>query len=126
MTTTLVPAANGHRAPNGRFLPGNPGGPGNPFVKQVAALKGALYESLTPHDIRAIMQKMRDRALAGDVAAARLVLEYTLGRPVQGSTASALDAEITQRLNYDALTDDELKTLIRLQDKAQVLPGNAD
>jgi hypothetical protein len=117
MTTTLAPVTTNGRGSNGRFLPGNPGGPGNPYVKQVAALKAALYESLTTDDIRAVMWKMREEALAGDVAAARLLLEYAIGKPLPGTTASALDAELAEQLNYDALTVDDLMALAKIQEK---------
>jgi hypothetical protein len=119
VTNALVPAPNGHRDCNGRFLKGNPGGPGNPFVRQVAALKAALFEALTREDVGAVMRTMRDKALSGDVAAARLMLEYSVGKPLPGSTASALDAEITEQLNLDALTPDELHALLQLQQKMQ-------
>jgi hypothetical protein len=119
MTTALAPAPNGHREASGRFLKGNPGGPGNPYVKQVAALKASLYEALTPADIRAVMAKMRDEALAGSVAAARLLLEYSIGRPLPGTTASVLDAQLAERLNYGALTADEMKTLLALVEKME-------
>jgi hypothetical protein len=117
MTMILLPAPNGHRDGNGRFLKGNPGGPGNPYVRQVARLKAALYEALTEDDIRAVVRTMRDKALRGDAAAARLVLEYAVGKPLPGTTASALDAEVTERMNWDALSNDELKELMRLQAK---------
>jgi hypothetical protein len=119
MTTTLMPAPASYRGENGRFLKGNPGGPGNPYVKQVAQLKAALFEALTTDDIQAVMRRMRDAALAGDVAAARLLLEYTVGKPLPGGTASALDAELTERLNTDALSNDDLQTYIRLMEKMQ-------
>jgi hypothetical protein len=50
-----------------------PGGPGNHYVRQVARLKSALYEVLTQEDVIAVAKRMLSKALAGDVAAARLI-----------------------------------------------------
>ena len=119
MVNTLAPASNGYRGENGRFLKGNAGGPGSPYVKQVAALKASLYEALTPADINAIMQRMLAEAVAGNVPAARLVLEYSVGKPLPGSTASALDGEMMAKLNFDRLTADELASLLALHQKLE-------
>ena len=123
MVNTLATAPNEYRGENGRFLRGNPGGPGSPHSKQVAQLRAALFESLTREDIWAVMRKMRDRALDGDVPAARLLLEYSIGRPPSGCTAGALDAEltggVTEKLLAERLTPDELTTLLKLYEKAR-------
>ena len=65
----------------GRFVRGNSGGPGNPFARQVAELRKAMLEAVTVSRIRNIAESMIQRAESGDVAAARLVLQYTLGKP---------------------------------------------
>ena len=43
---------------------GNPGGPGNPFARQLAALRQAAMAAITPDDVRAIIAKMAELALA--------------------------------------------------------------
>ena len=35
----------GERGEDGRFLPGNAGGPGNPYARKVAALRGSLINA---------------------------------------------------------------------------------
>ena len=115
-TTALTPAPNGHRDGSGRFLPGNPGGPGNPLARQIGRLRSALHEALTVEDMGRVVRAMLQKAQAGDVAAARLCLEYALGKPMQGSVAAALDAECAQQLTEEglsALSRDE--QLLRLQ-----------
>jgi hypothetical protein len=79
------------RGPNGRFCKGNKGGPGNPFARQVAAMRQELFGALTREDIATIARAMIDKAKAGDVAAARLVLQYTLGRPAAAVDPDRLD-----------------------------------
>ena len=121
-TTALTPAPNGHRDGSGRFLPGNPGGPGNPLARQIGRLRSALHEALTVEDMARVVRAMLKRAQAGDVAAARLCLEYAIGKPMQGSVAAALDAECAQQLSQDALsalTVEEQVTLLGLLEKAK-------
>ena len=104
MTTALTPAPKADRDTSGRFLPGNPGGPGNPLARQIGRLRSALHEALTVEDLGRVVRAMVKKAQAGDVAAARLCLEYALGKPMQGSAAAALDAECAQQLSDEALS----------------------
>jgi hypothetical protein len=117
--TVTTSANGGYRDAGGRFLKGCPGGPGNPFVRQIALLKSALYEALTAEEIAAVVQAMLEKARGGDVAAARLILGYAVGKPVPGSIATILDGELTQQANYDCLSDEELRTLLRITEKVQ-------
>jgi hypothetical protein len=76
---TALPTSQ--RQPGGRFGRGNAGGPGNPFARQVAELRKAMLDAVTVDRIRNIAESMVQRAEKGDVAAAKLVLQYTLGKP---------------------------------------------
>src|SRR5262245_22235534 len=82
-------AANGAAAPSqngrdrrGRFALGNRGGVGNPFARQVAALRAEFINGCSRDDLREIRQKFVAMAKQGDHAAAKLVLSYTLGKPL--------------------------------------------
>ena len=68
------------RGKNGRFLPGNPGGPGNPQAARVAQLRAATLAAVTPAQIKRVMRSLLEKAIEGDVAAARLLLERCLGK----------------------------------------------
>jgi hypothetical protein len=75
-----------HPAPEqdakGRFVRGNRGGPGNPFGPRVAELRGAFLDALTPQDMRDIALALVLKARSGDLTAAKLLLQYTLGKPI--------------------------------------------
>ncbi len=75
------PVDNGDRDSRGRFVRGNHGGPGNPHARRSAALRQAMLEVVTVDDLKAIMRELIERARLGDVAAARLVLAYAVGKP---------------------------------------------
>jgi hypothetical protein len=64
----------------GRFLPGNGGGPGNPFNRRVAALRKLMLAELSDEGARRLTRKMLEQAEQGDMSAARVFLQFTMGR----------------------------------------------
>ena len=70
------------RGSRGRFSPGNQFAVGNPHAAKVAKLRTAALNATTQKDIRGILKKLTELALAGDVSAAREVLQRNLGPPV--------------------------------------------
>jgi hypothetical protein len=96
-------AAEGGRDSHGRFAEGNPGGPGNPFARQVAALRTALLAAVTPQDIEAVARELLRQAKEGNVAAAKLLLSYTLGKPPAAVDPDTLDAQEWE--NYQRVAD---------------------
>jgi hypothetical protein len=78
------PAAAGNdRDRRGRFSKGNAGGHGNPFGRQVAALRADLLACANKQDIQDVMAALLLQAKKGNVAAARLYLGYTVGKPAE-------------------------------------------
>lgn len=88
------PSTNGikRRGPGGRFAPGNPGGPGNPYAGKVAKLREAGWKAIKPAEVKAVFRKMLDLALAGEVAAARLLLDRLIGPGVEADLLERLEA----------------------------------
>ena len=89
----------------GRFCKGNPGGPGNPFARQVAELRQAFVDRADPARVAALVDKLWDMALAGDTAAAKLVLAYTLGRPAAAVNPDELDAQEVELFRRENVPD---------------------
>lgn len=71
--------ANG-RDEKGRFVEGNRGGPGNPNAIKVAKLREALLAAVTAKDLREVVKALIREAKKGDVAAARELLDRTIGK----------------------------------------------
>lgn len=71
------------RAPDGKFLRGNRGGPGNPHNKRVYELRKVLLDAVGDDDLRAIVAALITQAKLGDTIAAREVLDRVLGKPKQ-------------------------------------------
>src|SRR5262245_34093278 len=61
--TPVPPSPKGDvRDRRGRFVPRNPGGPGNPFARQVAALRQAVLDAVTAADIQTVIRKLIELA----------------------------------------------------------------
>jgi hypothetical protein len=75
-----APATNGRDA-NGRFVQGNAGGPGNPFYRKQVEFRRAVLELFTPEDVMSLLRVMLALGRNGDVAAAKVFLEYVVGKP---------------------------------------------
>ena len=81
------PAASNGRSSRGTFGPGNQFGSGNPHRSQVQKLRGAMLAAITAEDVQMIVLAMIDKAIAGDIAAAKLILS-TIGPPTEGDTTA--------------------------------------
>ena len=79
------------RAASGRFAKGNPGGPGNPYARQVGKLRSALLAAVTEDDIRAIVDKLVELAKDGEIRAIREVFDRTFGRPVEADLIERIE-----------------------------------
>ena len=103
------------REHNGRFAAGNRGGPGNPFARRVAELRKAFIEAVSYDDLQRICQRLICLAVQGDVAAAKLVLGYVLGK-------------FPEPVNPDTLDQDEVRlysqnlSMTELQEAQNVSP----
>jgi len=80
------------RDTHGRFVRGNPGGPGNPHAGRVSQLRAAIIEAVDADDIRAIITRITQQAREGDLAAARELLDRTIGRPSQADLLARIEA----------------------------------
>jgi hypothetical protein len=109
------PSTTGHDQ-RGRFTKGNPGGHGNPFARQVAALRSALLAAVTTDDIAAVARALLARAKEGDVPAAKLLLAYSLGKPAPVPEPDRLDHDEWQRYRETAGLMNEVAPLLGCPD----------
>ena len=107
----LKPAAQAQAAPaqvpppppagrdaRGRFVPGNPGGPGNPFARQVAQIRREILANLTSQDIYYIVETFKLKAIRGDLGAAKFLFQYAVGKPGDTVNPDTLDIEEFQQI----------------------------
>lgn len=93
--TEAVPDAP-QRNSKGQFTRGNSGGPGNPFGRYTAMLRSTFMQAATAEHMQQLATTLINFAIAGDLAAARLVLNYTIGKP-----AAAVDPDRMDLTEWD-------------------------
>ena len=116
---------NGHDA-NGQLAKGNPGGPGNPFARRVAALRKVILDRLTEEDVLAITEALLAKAKEGSVGAAKLLLAYALGKPASAPDPDRLDGQELAHFKDQVDTVNEVHELAREVGRAvdrRVRPG---
>ena len=89
----------GGRTSSGRFAPGNPGGPGNPFAQRVARLRSALLESVTDDDLKAIVQAVVGRPRRPTWLLVRVIFDYCVGKPLPAPDPDRADLVIEQQVH---------------------------
>lgn len=80
------------RGTNGRFTPGNPGGPGNPHAGSVSKLRAAILRAVDEGDIEAIIKKLVQQARSGDLPAVKELLDRCVGKPSTGDLIERIEA----------------------------------
>jgi hypothetical protein len=91
--TPAQPQPNtGHDA-RGRFMPGNPGGPGNPFGRKVAAFRQLLLKCVTEDDFRKVIAAVISSAAEGNAQAQKLFLTYVIGKPERTVDPDRMDID---------------------------------
>lgn len=105
-------SSNAARGSDGRFAKGNPGGSGNPFNRQVAALRQALLNAVTPTDLEEIVAVLLIKAKSGDLAAIKLLLSYTIGKPGPAVDPDTLDQQEWQLHQQAAVPPQQVHDLM--------------
>ena len=67
--------------------------PVGPFARRVAQLRQAVFQAISRESVGDVVHALVERAKNGDVAAAQLVLEYTLGEPLDAVDPDEVDRE---------------------------------
>src|SRR5205814_4344296 len=115
------------REANGRWAKGNPGGPGNPFARRVAALRKVIIDRLTEEDLLAITEALLAKAKEGSVSAAKLLLAYGIGKPASAPDPDRLDGQELEHSKDQVETVNEVRELAREVGRAvdrRVRPGS--
>ncbi len=79
------------RDAQGRFLPGNKGGPGNPFGKRVANLRKALMDAVTEDDLTEVVESLIAKAKSGDIAAIKVLFDRLFGPPIAADVVERIE-----------------------------------
>jgi hypothetical protein len=79
------------RADRGLFARGNQISRGHQGNRRMSELRQSILSAASEDDVQAIIRKMAEMGRTGDVMAARVFLEYVVGKPVQALELSNAD-----------------------------------
>src|SRR5438105_11354112 len=105
-------AADEGRDARGRFTKGNKGGPGNPFARKVAALRRTMVNFVSEDDLKHIVFVIKMRAESGDMAAAKLLLQYVIGKPTETVDPDRVDVDEWEKLQEQARPPKEMRAVM--------------
>jgi hypothetical protein len=106
------PAEKSEHDARGRFLPGNKGGPGNPFARKTAALRQVMLDTITADDMQAIVRQLIQKARDGDVSAIRLAMAYGIGKPAKSVDPDTLDAQEFKLWQQNAVPKEDFQGIL--------------
>lgn len=81
------------RTNRGHFQRGNTGGPGNPFARQMALLRKAALEAANQERMRTVMDTLYQMAVDRNLAAMKLWLQYTMGKPTDAVDCGGVECD---------------------------------
>ena len=114
----------GQREADGKFRAGNKGGPGNPFNRRVSEMRKSMLEAVSQEDLQQITAAMVAKAKSGDVAAAKLVLQYVVGKPSAAPDPDRVDVEEWKLAKDSGLRPEEVVQAATDVPVKEALKGN--
>jgi hypothetical protein len=78
----------------------------------MAAFRKAVCEAVSEQDVREVAARLVEQAKEGDVAAAKLVLAYTVGRPQGAVDPDTLDQQEWQLFRQGPARPDDLSSVL--------------
>jgi hypothetical protein len=96
----------------GRFTKGNRGGTGNPFHRRMAAFRRAVCQAVSLEDLKIVACVLVSMAKDGDLAAAKLLWLYTIGRPGPAADPDTLDQHEWQLFQQTPTDGEQLQAVI--------------
>jgi hypothetical protein len=103
---------NSGRDARGRFAKGNAGGPGNPFARQVGLIRAVMVETFRPEHMARTVIALTEKAVAGDVPAAKLLFTFILGKPAEMVDPDRLAIDEWQKLKETAVESREAAAVL--------------
>ena len=106
-------ASAANRDAKGRFGPGNLGGPGNPFARELARFRAFVIKCNTEEHMRFAFNKMMEMIGDGNVGALKLYFLYIIGKPTDAVDPDKLDLDEIEGYKATANMLDEASALMK-------------
>ena len=82
---------------DGTFAKGNSISKGNPYSKRVGQLRSTMIDAVTDADMQVVIAAIVQQARDGDLAAAKLLFDRTLGPPIAADIMAKIE-ELDERI----------------------------
>jgi hypothetical protein len=102
----------GGRGPDGRFAMGNRGGPGNPHARHCARMLELFRNCISDDEMIQLFRILYTKAMDGDVSAAKLVLAYKVGKPVDCPNPDTIDRDEWDHYQQDAIEPNAMQQVL--------------
>jgi len=83
-----MPDLNDFKDKKGRFVKGNPGGPGSTFNQRQLAYRELFQKVITEPKFKKLLKVVYGKAMKGDMVACKLLFERMLGKIPEGASIS--------------------------------------
>lgn len=100
------------RGPNGQFIKGNCGGPGNPHARHCARMLDLFRTAINDEDMVRLFRVLFNKAVKGDLSAAKIVLAYKIGKPRPCPDPDSNDRDEWDHYQHDAIEPQEMKLVL--------------
>ncbi len=96
------------RDAQGRFAAGNSGGPGNPHARHCARMLEIFRNAVSKEALNRIVCKLIEKAEAGDTSAAKILVSYSIGKPLPAPHPDSIDRDEWDHYQEDSMNQREL------------------
>jgi len=100
------------RGVDGKFTQGNSFGPGNPHARHCARMLDLFRNAISDQEMGRLFRKLFEKAEAGDVSAAKLIISYKIGKPLPAPHPDAIDRDEWDHYRKDAMNDKEMAVVM--------------
>jgi hypothetical protein len=107
-----VPDTGPGRHANGTFAKGNRFGPGNLHARHCARMLAIFRDSVSDEEMYRLFRMLYEKAEAGDVGAAKLILSYKVGKPLSAPNPDSIDRDEWEHYQQDAVDSDAMKQVL--------------
>ncbi len=100
------------RDTKGRFTKNNPGGPGNPYARKIAALRQSLIKHLGPRELYEIVRLLVGQAMCGNIESTKVLFQYVIGKAPDAPDPDRVDLAEWQQYVDNPATAEAVENLL--------------
>src|SRR5712675_2323312 len=88
------------------------GGPGNPHARHCARMLALFRSCISDEEMVALIRKLYEKAAAGDTSAAKIILNYKIGKPAPAPNPDQIDQDEWEHYQRDTINLEEMQKVL--------------